>query len=228
MDANDVRRQWEERSGEYSPEYYAYRGPDQTSEILRRSLERFIERDAPVLELGCSAGRHLSHLYEHGFNNLSGIEVNDDAFDVMATTYPDLRAAGEFYPDAIEDVVGGFDDDQFSAVYSVETLQHLHPDAEWVFEELSRVTDELLITVENEGTEGNEGKAKNERTRQNERNYRQTQSNGPDVNYVNNDFPLYYRDWNAIFTERGFVEVDARSRKRDTMRVFRSTPLGRS
>ena len=204
MDSNDVRRQWAERSGEFSPEYYAYRGPNETSETLRRSLERFVERDAPVLELGCSAGRHLSHLHEHGFDNLAGVEVNDDAFDVMAATYPDLSAAGEFYPGAIEDVVGDFDDNQFGAVYSVETLQHLHPDAEWVFEELSRITDELLITVENEGRR------------------HQTQSSEPDVNYVNDDFPLYYRDWNAIFTARGFVEVDAESRRRDTMRTFRT------
>jgi SAM-dependent methyltransferase len=204
VDSNDVRRQWAERTGEYSPAYYAYYGPNETSETLRNSLERFIDRRAPVLELGCSAGRHLSHLHEHGFDDLAGIEVNDEAFDVMEATYPDLRAAGTFYPNAIEDVVGGFDDNQFSAVYSVETLQHLHPDSEWVFGELSRITDDLLITVENEG------------------GHRTTQSDGSDVNYVKDGVPLYYRDWNAIFTERGFVELDVQSRRRDTMRTFRT------
>lgn len=206
VDSNDVRRQWAERTGEYSPAYYAYYGPNETSELLRCRLEEVIERDAPVLELGCSAGRHLAHLYEFGFDNLAGIEVNDDAFDVMAANYPDLRAVGEFYPDAIENVVTDFDDNQFKAVYSVETLQHLHPDSEWVFEELSRITDELLITVENEGR------------------HCQAQSNGPDVNYVNDDFPLYYRDWKAIFTDLGFVQLGVRSRRRDTMRTFRTAP----
>lgn len=204
VDSNDVRRQWEARSGEYSPEYYAYYGPNDTSDALRRIFEQFLEPSAPILELGCSSGRHLSHLFAHGFENLAGIEVNADAFDVMEETYPDLAAEGEFYLDAIEDVVTDFEDDQFDAVYSVETLQHLHPDAEWVFEELSRITDDLLVTVENEGDADRAG------------------STDPDVNYVNDDFPLYYRDWNAIFTGRGFVEVDATEGKRDTIRTFRT------
>lgn len=201
MDSNEVRRQWAERSGEYSPEYYAYYGPDGTSESVREFLDRFVDRDAAVLELGCSSGRHLSHLHDRGFTDLAGIEVNDDAFDVMASTYPELAAEGTFYPHAIEDVVGDFDDGRFDAVYSVETLQHLHPDADWVFEELARITDELLVTVENEGD--------------------RPRADDPEVSYVNDEFPLYHRDWSRVFTELGFVEVDASSGERDVIRAFR-------
>ena len=204
MDSNEIRRQWAERSGEFSPEYYAYYGPDGASESVRRSLDRFLDRDAAVLELGCSSGRHLAHLHEHGFENLAGIEVNDDAFDVMADTYPELAADGTFYSAAIEDVVGDFEDGRFDAVFSVETLQHLHPDVEWVFEELSRVTDDLLVTVENEGE-------------------RDAAGTDPDVNYVDEDVPLYHRDWNRVFTDLGFAEVDVESGSRDTVRTFRSS-----
>ncbi|MFD1585583.1 class I SAM-dependent methyltransferase [Halorientalis brevis] len=204
MDSNEVRQEWAERSGEYSPEYYAYYGPDETSESIRSILDRFVARDASVLELGCSSGRHLAHLLDHGFENLAGIEVNGDAFDVMEETYPALADQGTFYHAAIEDVVGDFEDGQFDAVYSVETLQHLHPDVEWVFEEIARITDDLLVTVENEGGED------------------QSHSDDPDVNYVNDDFPLYYRDWSRVFTEFDFVEVDAEVGERDTVRTFRS------
>ncbi|MFC6835078.1 class I SAM-dependent methyltransferase [Halomarina ordinaria] len=197
MDSHEVRRQWAERSGEYSPEYYAYYGPDDTSETVHALLDRFVGRDARVLELGCSSGRHLSHLHEEGFEDLSGIEVNDDALDVMEEVYPDLADAGTFYLDAIEDVVGDFADDRFDAVYSVETLQHLHPDAEWVYAELARITAGLLVTVENEGEGEHE------------------------VNYVDDDVPLYYRDWNRVFTDVGCVEVAVERGKRDTVRAFR-------
>jgi len=205
VDSNEVRQEWAERSGEYSPEYYAYYGPDETSETIRSILDRFVARDASVLELGCSSGRHLAHLLDDGFEDLAGIEVNGDAFDVMEETYPELAEQGTFYHAAIEDVVGDFDDGQFDAVYSVETLQHLHPDVEWVFEELARITDDLLVTVENEGGED------------------QSHSGDPDVNYVNDDFPLYYRDWSRVFTEFDFVEVDAEVGERDTVRTFRSS-----
>ena len=208
MDSNDVRRQWAERSGEYSPEYYAYYGPNETSDEILDVLDRHVDRTASVLELGCSSGRHLSHLRDHGFENLAGVEVNDDAFDVMEDAYPDLAADGEFYRAAIEDVVGEFDDDQFDAVYSVETLQHIHPDAEWVFGELARIAADLLVTAETETGA--------DRTGSGER----------DVNYVNDEFPLYYRDWNGIFTAHGFVEVDRRSGQRETVRAFRPASDG--
>ena len=211
VNSDEIRREWAERSGAYSPAYYAYYGPDDTSEAIRSVLSRFLDRDARVLELGCSSGRHLAHLYEDGFETLAGIELNDDAFDVMAEHYPDLADCGTFYHGAIEDVVDEFDDGRFDAVYSVETLQHLHRDAEWVFEELVRITDDLLITVENEPETDERGGADGCQQR-----------TDPDVTYVDDDFPLYYRDWNRVFTERGLVEVDTRPGERDTVRTFRS------
>ncbi|ELY52230.1 class I SAM-dependent methyltransferase [Natronolimnohabitans innermongolicus] len=217
MNYTDVRRHWAERSGEYSPEYYAYYGPNEASEAVRDIVEQSLDRSASVLELGCSSGRHLSHLREHGFDDLTGIELNEDAIDVMAETYPDLATAGEFHVAPIEDVVTEFDDDAFDAVYSVETLQHLHPDVDWVYDELARITSDLLVTVENEepsenATASEDGDASDADP---------AGPNGSNVSYVNGDFPLYHRDWNAIFTERGFVEIDVRSTKRDTVRAFR-------
>lgn len=197
MDSHEVRRQWAERSGEFSPTYYAHHGPDERSEAVLDVLERHLDRDARVLELGCSSGRHLSHLHDHGFTDLSGIELNPDAVDVMAEHFPDLADAAAVHVGAIEDLVGEFADGAFDAVYSVETLQHIHPDAEWVFPELARITDDLLVTVENEGEDG-EG-----------------------VNHVSDDVVLHYRDWNAVFTGCGLVEVASREGERDTLRAFR-------
>nr|WP_303650387.1 class I SAM-dependent methyltransferase [Halalkalicoccus sp. NIPERK01] len=199
VNPNEIHRQWAERSGEYSPDYYAYYGSNEASELLRRTLDRLPASDPSVLELGCSSGRHLAHLHEHGYRDLSGIEINDEAIDVMEETYPALAACGTFYLDTIEEVVTGFEDGRFDAVYSVETLQHIHPDNEWVFEELSRVTADLLVTVENEG------------------------SGDETVNYVNGEFPLYYRDWEAVFSDLDFREVESHALKRDTFRAFRRT-----
>ncbi|WP_049926491.1 class I SAM-dependent methyltransferase [Halopiger goleimassiliensis] len=208
MNSTDVRRRWADRSGAYSPEYYAYYGPNETSQVLREVLERRVGRTASVLELGCSSGRHLAHLHDHGFENLAGIDLNSQSFAVMADAYPDLAAAGEFSEAAIEDVVEDFETDRFDAVYSVETLQHLHPDAEWVFDELARIVADTLVTAEIEREPG-ESNADRER------------ADETDVSYVDDEFPLYYRDWNAVFTDRGFVEVDATATRRDRVRTFR-------
>jgi SAM-dependent methyltransferase len=199
VNADEVQRQWAERSGEYSPEYYAYYGPNRTSERIRRTLDSRSGLQRAVLELGCSSGRHLAHLYDHGYRDLSGIEINDEAIDVMEEAYPELASHGTFHIDTIENTLPEFEDDRFDAVYSVETLQHIHPDNAWVFEELARVTNILLVTVENEGN-GEEA-----------------------VNYVNDEFPLYYRDWETVFTDLGFREVESETLKRDTFRAFRAT-----
>ncbi|QIB76212.1 class I SAM-dependent methyltransferase [Halogeometricum borinquense] len=205
VDSNDVHRRWTARSGAYSPEYYAYYGPNETSELLKETISRHAEPGAAILELGCSSGRHLAHLFDHGYENVSGVEINAEAFDVMDEEYPELSDAGTFYHDAIESVVREFEDDAFDVVYSVETLQHLHPDAEWVFDELARITETLLITVENEGEHSDAGG---------------TADDEPSVNYVDGEVPLYYRDWNAVFTDVGLTEVESKSLDRDAFRAF--------
>ncbi|MFB6120338.1 MAG: class I SAM-dependent methyltransferase [Halobacteriaceae archaeon] len=197
MDSHEVRRGWAERSGEYSPAYYAYYGPDERSETVHSLVDEYAGPDASVLELGCSSGRHLAYLADEGYDDLAGVEVNPDAFDVMDEEYPDLADSGTFYCDAIEDVVGDLADGRFDVVFSVETLQHIHPDAEWVFGELARVAGELLVTVENEGDDGD------------------------DVSYVNDDFPLYHRNWRTVFEGVGLEQVAATEGKRDTVRAFR-------
>jgi SAM-dependent methyltransferase len=157
-----------------------------------------------VLELGCGSGRHLEHLANDGFEDLSGVDINAGAFDTMRETYPTLAADGTFHCGPIEELIEDFDDGQFDAVYSVETLQHLHPDVEWVFEEIARITDDILVTAEIEGP-------------------RRESSSDSDVNYVDKDTPLYYRDWGRIFTSLNLVEVDVVRGDRDTIRTFRAS-----
>jgi SAM-dependent methyltransferase len=205
VEPNSVRESWTNRAGEYSPQYYAHYGPNETSERIREALTARLGRDAAVLELGCGSGRHLDHLAAHGFEDLTGVDINAEAFETMRETYPELAADGTFHCGAIEDLVGEFEDGAFDAVYSVETLQHLHPDAERAFEEIARITDEVLITAEIEEPAG------------------EPESTDKDVNYVDDETPLYYRDWGEIFASLGLVEVDVTRGDRDTVRTFRAT-----
>jgi len=201
MDAEAVQQAWVDRTGAYSPDYYAHYGSNESSHRLREQLDRRIGADGSVLELGCSAGRHLAHLYEHGYRDLWGVDINAESGTVMRQAYPALAAAGNFTFEAIEDVIASFDARQFDAVFSVETLQHIHHDHEWVFEEVARVTDRLLVTMEIEDTD----------------------NGAPEqaVKYIDDDFPLYRRDWGSVFTSLGFEQVQSRPVGRDRMRVFR-------
>jgi SAM-dependent methyltransferase len=202
VDSAEARRRWAERTGAYSPAYYAHHGPNATSETIRERLAS-LDCDAAILELGCSSGRHLAHLHDHGYENLHGIEINPDALDVITETSPELAAAGTFHVDAIQDAITRFDDGRFDAVFSVETLQHVHPDDAWVFDEIHRITDDRLLTAENEGEAADR------------------RGTATDAMNEVDGVPLYYRDWRAVFTDRGFAEIGSEPVKRGTLRVFR-------
>jgi SAM-dependent methyltransferase len=204
MDSSSNRRGWAERTGKYSPAFYARVGSNKVSKSLVTVLDHYSSTDASVLELGCSSGRHLAHLYENGYQSLTGIDINDDSFRVMADSYPALAEAGTFHTGAIEDIVPEFDDDAFDIVYSVETLQHIHPDNEDVFDELGRITGDLLVTVESEGEKPDE--------RDTDETVR-----------VDGEFPLYLRNWNDVFTDVGFTQQLRHASTPDTIRVF-TTP----
>lgn len=202
VNPDEVRRAWNRRAGEFSPEYYAYRGADLRSATVLECIQRFLGSDASILELGCSSGRHLAHLQDNGFEDLSGVELNGAALDVLAETYPDLADVGTFYEGAFESVLVDMADGAFDAVYSVESLQHVHPNASWIFAEIGRITEDLIITVENE------------------------RPTGPDdegVTYVDEDLPLYHRKWDDVFGDLGYTQISVRDGERDTVRVFEPT-----
>ncbi|WP_081661593.1 class I SAM-dependent methyltransferase [Halopiger djelfimassiliensis] len=194
---------WANRSGEFSPGYYAGIGQNEITETLAAVLDHYMASDAEILEVGCSSGRHLAHLLDCGYENLSGIDINDESFDVMADHYPRLARTGAFHTGAIEDLLPEFPDDAFDVIYSVETLQHVHPDNKWVFKELARVSSELLITAENEG------------------NSPQCGREGHEVSLINDDFPLYHCDWKNEFSDLNVAQLLCEPGKRDTVRVFR-------
>jgi SAM-dependent methyltransferase len=196
VESNDVRREWADRSGEYSPAYYAHLGSDEASDLLVSILTERVGRDARVLELGCSSGRHLAALREAGFADLTGVDVNADAIDVLVESFTELAADGTFHVAAIEEFLPDLPNDAFDVVFTVETLQHIHPDEAWVFAEIARVTGSLLVVVENES--GEYGTART----------------------VRGGIPLYYRDWHDVFTAHGMREVASGSTKRDAVHVF--------
>lgn len=205
MDSTEIHRVWADREGEYSPEYYAYYGPNDTSEAIQEVIESAGLDDPSVLELGCSSGRHLAYLVEHGYRDVAGIDINPEAVAVLRETYSELADVGSFYIAPIEDQLPDFEAGAFDVVFSIETLQHVPSEQGAVFDSVARVTDDLLITVERESgnTAGDDDES---------------------VTYVNDEFPLYYREWDRIFGERDFEQIEARNLGRYMLRAFKRSP----
>ncbi|MFW5905232.1 MAG: class I SAM-dependent methyltransferase [archaeon] len=201
MESSDVRSQWAERTGEYSPRYYAYYGPDELSDAIVSVLQTHLPPSISALEVGCSSGRHLARLYREGYRDITGIEINAEALDVMEEQYPETAAVGTYYEDAVESVVETLDDREFDVVFSVQTLQHLHSDSEWVFDELRRIAEKLIVTVEIEGADRRDG--------------------AETLTREIDGLPMTHRNWRHVFERGDFSQVHSEDIGTSTLRAFR-------
>ena len=103
-----------------------------------------------ILEIGCNVGRNLNVLYERGFHNLSGIEINTKALALLKQTHPGLADVLKTYEGTVEEWIGRFTDSQFDVVFTMAVLQHIHYESDFIFKEIARITKKRLIVMENE------------------------------------------------------------------------------
>ena len=103
-----------------------------------------------ILEIGCNVGRNLNYLFLAGFKKLVGIEINKKAIRLLKQSYPELARYAKIYNKPVEEVITGFKNGAFDIVFTMAVLQHIHPDSEFIFSEIARVTNRFLVTIEDE------------------------------------------------------------------------------
>lgn len=133
------------------PEEYV--GAFERSALLRELLAPHIAPSDRILEIGCGAGANLAHLSDHGFRNLAAIELNPRMLWLFEHHYRPTFDATDVRQGSVEDVIGSFPTDSVDATAAVAVLAHIHPSSEFVFDELVRVTADILVTIENERTD---------------------------------------------------------------------------
>jgi len=119
------------------------------SSFLVQLVEKYVNTGR-ILEIGCNVGRNLNHLYLAGFRELTGIEINEDACQLLKKRYPDMAGHVQIYNAPIEEVIREFEDSEFDVVFTMAVLERVHTDSEWIFSEMVRIADKLLITIEAE------------------------------------------------------------------------------
>lgn len=107
-----------------------------------------VEKTDKILEIGCNVGRNLNALYQDGFEQLVGIEINPHAIDLFEKSYPECYRTNMIYTNPIEDIFRKFEDDSIDLIFSMAVLMHIHPDSEFIFDEMMRVSKRYIITIE--------------------------------------------------------------------------------
>lgn len=103
--------------------------------------------DWSVLEIGCNTGKTLAYLYDMGYRNLTGVEINRKALDIGRRHFPDLEHV-ELICSAIENVINLLH--EFDVIYAGGVYMHLPYELDWVFDEIAKKARRLILTAENE------------------------------------------------------------------------------
>jgi 2-polyprenyl-3-methyl-5-hydroxy-6-metoxy-1,4-benzoquinol methylase len=115
------------------------------SEYLVSLVKQYVKTNASIIELGCDVGRNLYQLWQAGYKNLAGVEINEDVVRLMKERFPEMRPI--IYQGSIEDRIKELQ--EYDLVFTVAVLEHIHRDSEWVFPEIAKRA-RMLITIEGE------------------------------------------------------------------------------
>ena len=140
------KNNWKENSPE------DYKAPTKRSEYFVSMACDYLNSDSNILEIGCNVGRNLEHLYESGYENLSGIEINSDAINLMKESYPLMYQSSNIFNGCVEDIIPTLKTDSYECVYTIAVLEHIHHDSEFIFEHMKRIASKYIITIEDEKT----------------------------------------------------------------------------
>jgi 2-polyprenyl-3-methyl-5-hydroxy-6-metoxy-1,4-benzoquinol methylase len=108
-----------------------------------------IPKKSTILELGCNCGRNLGSLWRSGWKNVSGIEINKNALELLEKEFPELRSK-DFYADSIEyatyEMVRQMK--KYDVIFSMAALVHIHPDSIDDLQYIKQIANKFIITFE--------------------------------------------------------------------------------
>ena len=145
----EAHEYWINADGVNSPELYLE--GQEKSKFLVNLIDKHIKNhNATILELGCNVGRNLNFLYTKGYRNLSGIEINSEALKLLQSKFPEMSSNISLFNSSIESKIKELDDKKFDVVFTMAVLMHIPYESNWIFEHIARITNHILIIIENE------------------------------------------------------------------------------
>lgn len=140
---------WRNPDKHNRPEGYV-EGMERSKQLLELIKKAGLDSKSRILEIGPNVGRNLNYLFENGFSNLAGIEINSEAVRLMKEKYPEMSAKAQIYNQPAEEKIKEFANEEFDLVFSMAVLEHIHEDSAWIFGEMARIAGKVIITIEDE------------------------------------------------------------------------------
>jgi SAM-dependent methyltransferase len=117
------------------------------SQTVVDMLAPFITKEYSILEIGCNLGRNLNHLWQAGYTQLHGMEISEHAVKRLRLLYPSLsKITIDIGPAEVS--IQKLCDDSIDVVFTMATLEQLHPDSRYLFKEIARVARKYVLAIE--------------------------------------------------------------------------------
>jgi SAM-dependent methyltransferase len=146
-DRKESRGFWQQESPDGNNPY-DYLSTLKRSQFLYQFMPK-LPKNAKILEIGCNVGRNLNYLYNKGFKNLYGIEINPYALKIGRVHYPQLYNNCKLKQGEAQNLIKQFKDGELDLIYSMAVLQHI-PDSNHFFKNIAHKTKRYLLTIEDE------------------------------------------------------------------------------
>lgn len=115
--------------------------------LIVETMAKYARPEWTILEIGCGTGRNLAGLYQAGYHNLMGIEINQAAVDLGRVHFPEYRDVSVMVA-PVEDLIGKLQ--PVDVIFTSGVLMHLPYDLEWVIKLLPEKARRLIVTNEGE------------------------------------------------------------------------------
>ena len=117
------------------------------SQTVIDMLSPFITKEYSILEIGCNLGRNLNHLWQAGYTQLHGVEISKHAVKRLRSLYPSLSEVTIDIGPA-EACIQRLGDNSIDVVFTMATLEELHPESRFLFKEIARVARYYVLAIE--------------------------------------------------------------------------------
>lgn len=151
MTQEEMHAYWKDRTFFGENGIFRYLKGQKKSAFLIALIKKIgFPANGSILELGCNTGRNLNALYDAGFFNLTGIDINRGAIESAKNSFPHLKKL-------IERSIELFfvKPRQYDLIFSMAVLEHLHPGSVAVFKQIAQSAKKYIITIEWEGESKN-------------------------------------------------------------------------
>ena len=156
LSKEQVHEFWQNPKDQNSPERYLdYDHTLKRSEFLVGKIKKnFKPKTTKILELGCNVGRNLNALFGEKYKKLTGIEINTNALEILVKTYTEMSLRTTLINGSFEDVLPTIPTGGVDVIFTLAVLMHVHPESEFIFNEMKRIAKKGIITIEYENNMG--------------------------------------------------------------------------